>query len=360
MTVNESIIRHQLQQCMLPEIGLDLSTFEAVKAIQVSAGKVIVSAELGFPFALYASEWQQRLQSALQELPGVTQADVTLRAVLRRHHIQANTTAHPKIKNIIAIASGKGGVGKSTTAVNLALALTRLGASVGVLDADIYGPNQPHLLGVSERPQLTDEKKMQPLMAHGVVMNSIGLLVDPKTPTIWRGPMVSKALEQLYHDTLWPELDYLLVDLPPGTGDIQLTLCSKLPVSGAAIVTTPQALALLDARKGLEMFRKVNVSVLGVIENMSLHRCSACGHEEPLFGSEGAAALATHCQVPLLGQVELSREIRQAADIGVPLAVQFPDSEAARRYSDIALRLAAQLALKPRHYGVKFPTIVVE
>jgi ATP-binding protein involved in chromosome partitioning len=265
------------------------------------------------------------------------------------------------VRNIIAIASGKGGVGKSTTAVNLALALSREGASVGILDADIYGPSIPLMLGVSnERPSSEDGQSMIPLRAHGLQVMSIGFLIDPDQPMVWRGPMVTQALNQMLQQTQWDDLDYLIVDMPPGTGDIQLTLSQQVPVSGAVIVTTPQDIALLDARKGLQMFRKVNVPVLGVVENMSTHLCTNCGYEEPLFGSGGGARMAAEYDVELLGQLPLDLRIREQTDGGRPSVVAEPEEAPAEAYLKTARKMAARLAMQDKDYSARFPKIVVE
>jgi len=271
--------------------------------------------------------------------------------------VQRNLKPMPGIRNIIAVASGKGGVGKSTVAVNLALALKAEGARVGILDADIYGPSQPLMLGSKDRPTSPDGTRMNPILAHGLQAMSIGFLIDDEQPMIWRGPMVTQALGQLLTETRWDDLDYLVVDLPPGTGDIQLSLSQRMPVSGAVIVTTPQDIALLDARKGLQMFRKVEVAVLGVVENMSTHVCSSCGHEEAIFGAGGGERLAQQYGVELLGQLPLDIRIRQQADGGNPTVAAAPESELARRYRAIARKAAARLA-----YGAPagtFPTIEV-
>jgi ATP-binding protein involved in chromosome partitioning len=263
------------------------------------------------------------------------------------------------VKNIIAVASGKGGVGKSTTAVNLALALSAEGARVAVLDADIYGPSQPRMLGVSGRPESADGKKLTPMENYGVQVMSIGFLIDEEQPMIWRGPMVTQALTQLLNETAWRDLDYLVIDLPPGTGDIQLTLSQKIPVTGAVIVTTPQDIALLDARKGLRMFEKVNVPTLGIVENMSTHICSNCGHEEHIFGEGGGARMAEQYTIDLLGALPLDIRIRQQADEGRPTVVAEPDSPIARTYRDIARKVAAKLSLKPKSFAGRFPEIMV-
>ncbi len=266
----------------------------------------------------------------------------------------------PGVKNIIAIASGKGGVGKSTTAVNLALALAAEGATVGILDADIYGPSQPRMLGVSDKPESRDGKSLEPLMGHGIQSMSIGYLIDEDTPMIWRGPMVTQALEQLLNDTHWQDVDYLIIDLPPGTGDIQLTLAQKVPVSGALIVTTPQDIALLDARKALKMFEKVDVTVLGIVENMSIHICSKCGNEEHIFGEGGGARMSEDYGVGFLGALPLDIQIREEVDGGTPTVVNAPDSRIAQIYREIARRMAARLALQAREFSAKFPNIVIQ
>lgn len=268
--------------------------------------------------------------------------------------------ALPNIKNIIAVASGKGGVGKSTTAVNLALALAEDDFRVGILDADIYGPSVPLMLGIHARPEVKDQKKIVPILAHGLQSMSIGYLIDENTPMIWRGPMVSGALQQLLNDTLWDNLDYLIIDLPPGTGDIQLTLAQKIPVTAAVVVTTPQDLALLDARRAYEMFRKVNVPVLGVIENMSIHICSQCGHAESIFGEGGGKQIAEQYSIPLLGALPLDLQIRQQTDSGKPTVAADPASQNAKLYREIARQMVANLSLQAREVSVKFPKIVIK
>ncbi len=264
------------------------------------------------------------------------------------------------MKNIIAVASGKGGVGKSTTAVNLALALAAEGASVGMLDADIYGPSQPTMLGITGRPESRDGKRLEPLEGHGIQAMSIGFLIDVETPMVWRGPMVTQALEQLLNETNWRDIDYLVVDLPPGTGDIQLTLAQKVPVTGAIIVTTPQDIALMDARKGLKMFEKVNIPILGIVENMSLHICSKCGHEEHVFGSGGGSRMSKDYAVDLLGSLPLDISIREQADSGKPTVVANPDGRVAEIYRQIARRVAVKIAEKQQDHSAVFPKIVIQ
>lgn len=274
--------------------------------------------------------------------------------------VQPHLRGADNVKNVITIASGKGGVGKSTTAVNLALALKMQGARVGILDADIYGPNQPKMLDIAENPEITEEKKFIPLENYGIQSMSIGYLIDANQAMIWRGPMASKALQQLFNDTLWDQLDYLIVDLPPGTGDVQLTLAQKVPVSGAVIVTTPQDVALLDARKAYEMFKKSGIHVLGMIENMSTHVCSECGHEEAIFGEGGGKRMADDIEVELLGQLPLDIAIRSDADAGCPTVAKDPNGKIARYYLDIAIKLEAVLSKRPKNMALKFPKIVVE
>ena len=287
------------------------------------------------------------LTDSLAALLPAEQLLIGVNSRVRSHQVQDKLQPHSSIKNIIAIGSGKGGVGKSTVTANLALALAAQGAAVGVLDADIYGPSQPQMLGVGGRPEITADKQMLPQQAHGLQVMSIGFLVDREDAMIWRGPMVSQALQQLLSETRWPALDYLLIDLPPGTGDIHLTLLQKIPVAGAVIVTTPQTVATLDAAKALQMFAKLNVPTLGVVENMNTHVCSQCGHEEAIFGSAGGTELASRYTVPLLGQIPLAGSIRAAADAGQPTVVAEPAAELTNRYTDIALHMTAQLANQP-------------
>ncbi len=343
-----------------PYLGTDLFTAGAVRELHVENGRVSVLVELGFPSGGYADELSGALRGLISQVPGVREAEVRVGTQILSHAVQRNLKPLPGVKNIIAVASGKGGVGKSTVAVNLALALVQDGARVGMLDADIYGPSQPRMLGLKGRPSTKDGKRIIPMVGHGIQCMSVGFLVDEETPMVWRGPMVTQALMQLIGDTDWEALDYLVVDMPPGTGDIQLTLSQRVPVSGAVIVTTPQEIALLDARKGLKMFQKVEVGILGIVENMSTHVCSQCGHEEHIFGAGGGERLAAQYGVPFLGSLPLELRIREQTDGGKPTVVAEPQSTVAQRYRDIARCAAAQLALAGRDYAGAFPKIVVE
>ena len=357
----DSNVKKFLNSIELPGIGLPLGEVGRVVSAEAADDRVKVSLELGFPAAGAHDVYREHVADRLRAETGATNVEVEISTQVVAHGVQRNLKPLPEIRNVIAVASGKGGVGKSTVAVNLALSLAADGARVGLLDADIYGPSQPHMLGlVGEQPTSLDGKTMQPLEAQGLQVMSIGFLVDADQPMVWRGPMVTSALNQLLTQTTWQDLDYLLVDMPPGTGDIQLTLAQQVPVSGAVIVTTPQDIALIDARKGLAMFRKVNVSVLGVIENMSTHVCSACGHEEPIFGTGGGARMAADFDVELLGQLPLDAKIRELTDSGRPTVVGDPESPAAGSYRDAARRMAARLAAQGRDYSAKFPKIVVE
>ena len=318
-------------------------------------------AELGVPVGGVRDELHRELQRVAESLGGGAAVEIKVGQKITSHGVQRNLKPLTEVRNVIAIASGKGGVGKSTTAVNLALALAADGAAVGILDADIYGPSQPLMLGLTgQRPSSEDGKTMNPLLAHGLQVMSIGFLIDPDQPMVWRGPMVTSALNQLLHQTRWQDLDYLIVDMPPGTGDIQLTLSQQVPVSGAVIVTTPQDIALLDAQKGLQMFRKVSVSVLGIVENMSSHVCSNCGYEEALFGSGGGQRMAEKYGVALLGQLPLDLSIREQTDSGTPTVVAAPESPQAIAYRNVARNMAAALALQGKDYSRRFPNIVVE
>ncbi len=353
-------VEEAIKQYVDPYLEQDLISAKAIKGIDVEGGKVGVDVVLGYPAAGYRERLTGELQRRIEAIEGVDTADVRVSWKIAEHATQKNVQAVSGIKNIIAIASGKGGVGKSTTAVNLALALSAEGASVGILDADIYGPSQPRMLGISGRPESRDGQSLEPMVSYHLQSMSIGYLIDEDTPMIWRGPMVTQALEQLLKDTRWQDLDYLIIDLPPGTGDTQLTLAQKVPVSGAVIVTTPQDIALLDARKGLKMFEKVEVPVLGIVENMSIHICSSCGHEEHIFGEGGGQRMAEEYEVPFLGALPLDIRIREETDSGKPTVVAEPDSRIAEIYREIARRTAARLSLQAKNYAARFPQIVIQ
>lgn len=362
MALDKQQIEQVLANINMPYTQTDLIASGSVKAIEINTetGHINVDIQLGYPCEGFKTSFNSTVKQKLEEIPEVKLAIITVTSNIVSHAVQNELKPMEKIKNVIAIASGKGGVGKSTTAVNLALALASDGARVGILDADIYGPSQPRMLGLSGPPQSPDNKHMQPKEAYNIQTMSIGYLIEEDTPMIWRGPMVTSALQQLCNDTLWDNLDYLIIDLPPGTGDIQLTLCQKIPVSAAVIVTTPQDIALLDAKKGLNMFEKVSVHVLGIIENMSIHVCSECGHEEPIFGAGGGEVMAEKYNTSFLGSLPLDIRIREDTDKGHPTVVADPDGAVANSYREIARRTAAALSLRPREYRSKFPKIVVE
>jgi ATP-binding protein involved in chromosome partitioning len=343
-----------------PYLTQDLVAAKAVKSIESADGHVAIKLELGFPCRSYHGVLKTGLSDAVIKATGATDVRIEITTTIVPHAVQSGTSPLPQVKNIIAVASGKGGVGKSTVAVNLALALQAEGAQAAILDADIYGPSQPLMLGARGKPESADGKTIEPLLSYGVQMISIGNLIDEEQPMVWRGPMVTSALQQLLTDTNWRGVDYLVVDLPPGTGDIQLTLCQKIPVSAAVIVTTPQDIALLDARKAYKMFEKVGVPVLGVVENMSLHVCSQCGHEEYIFGRGGGANMAQQYHVDLLGSLPLDIKIREGVDNGKPTVAMDPNSRVAEIYRDIARKIAAKLSLRARDYSAKFPKIVIQ
>lgn len=338
--------------------GRDLVTAGAVREVGIHEDRVSVDIRLGYPLADQGEALAADIKARLEEDPGIDAASVNVSYKIQPHKVQEELKPLDSITNIIAVGSGKGGVGKSTTAVNLALALQLEGARVGLLDADIYGPSIPAMLGEKGQPE-TDGENIIPKEVHGLKVMSIGFLVEEDTPMIWRGPMVTSALQQLLNETLWGPLDYLIIDLPPGTGDIQLTLAQRIPTAGAVIVTTPQDIALLDARKSLNMFRKVDVPVLGVIENMSTHICTSCGHEEAIFGQGGGEQMAKDFEIPLLGQLPLAMEIRSSLDEGKPSVVQSPDSPMAQSFRRLALRTAGALAVLPRSMAFRMPQIVV-
>jgi len=358
--ITEQDVQGALKALIDPNTKTDYISGKAAKNIKVDGNKVSVDILLGYPAKSQLEPIRKQVSDALKALPGVGGVTVNVTMKIVSHAVQRGVKLIPGVKNIIAVASGKGGVGKSTTAVNLALALAAEGATVGVLDADIYGPSQPMMLGISGRPTSADGKTLEPMEGHGLQAMSIGFLIDTETPMVWRGPMVTQALEQLLNETKWRDVDYLVVDLPPGTGDIQLTLAQRVPVTGAVIVTTPQDIALIDARKGLKMFEKVGIPILGIVENMSLHICSKCGHEEHIFGEGGGAKMGADYKVEMLGSLPLDIHIRQQADSGKPTVVADPDGRVSEIYRQIARRVAVKIAEKQQDHSAAFPKIVVK
>ncbi|MEJ5207558.1 MAG: iron-sulfur cluster carrier protein ApbC [Lysobacteraceae bacterium] len=360
MSISEEHVRQLLARVNDPNTGQDLVASGQVRGIGIDGGKVAVELVLGYPAKSWHAALAEMAEAALRIDPAILGASVSVTSRVQAHRVQQQLSPLPGVKNIIAVASGKGGVGKSTTSTNLALALVAEGARVGILDADIYGPSIPRMLGLSGRPESPDGKRIIPMRAHGVQTMSIGFLIEEDTPMIWRGPMTTQALQQMLSDTMWDDLDYLIIDLPPGTGDIQLTLCQRVPLSAALIVTTPQDIALLDARKGLKMFEKVEVPVLGIVENMAVHVCSNCGHAEHIFGSGGGARMSEQYDVPLLGSLPLDIRIREQADGGMPTVAAQPDSALAAAYRDIARKASGRLSLRARNKAIAFPNIVVQ
>jgi ATP-binding protein involved in chromosome partitioning len=342
-----------------PVTGADLVATKSIRNLKIDGGDVAFDVELGYPADSQRDSLRRALVDAARGVPGVENVSVSVGWKVQAHAVQRGVQLLPGVKNIVAVASGKGGVGKSTTAANLALALAAEGASVGLLDADIYGPSQPTMMGVAGRPESPDGKTMNPMRGHGVQLISIGFMIEPDQAMIWRGPMATQALEQLLRQTNWQDLDYLIVDMPPGTGDIALTLSQRVPLTGAIIVTTPQDIALIDAKKGLKMFEKVNVPILGIVENMAVHTCSNCGHVEHIFGADGGKRMAAEYGVEVLGALPLSRQIREQADSGRPTVVAEPDSANAELYRAVARKVAAKIAAQAKDFSSKFPSITI-
>ena len=359
MSASEAALLEALKSVVDPNTGKDFVSTRQLKNLKIEGGDVTFDVELGYPAKSQIAALRRALIAAAREVPGVRNVSAQVTSKVTTHAVQRGVQLLPKVKNVVAVASGKGGVGKSTTAVNLALALAAEGASVGILDADIYGPSQPMMMGITGHPESVDGKTMEPLENYGVQVMSIGFLVDADNPMIWRGPMATQALEQLLRQTNWGELDYLIVDMPPGTGDIQLTLSQRVPLTGAVIVTTPQDIALLDAKKGLKMFEKVGVPILGIVENMAVHVCENCGHVEHIFGTEGGKRMAGEYGVDYLGALPLNLSIRVNADSGHPSVVSDPDGEIAALYKTVARQVAVKIAQKAKDFSSKFPTITI-
>jgi ATP-binding protein involved in chromosome partitioning len=360
VAISELQVQSVLKEIIDPNTGKDYVTSKEVGDIRINADNVSIDIVLGYPAKSLIENIRGQIVEKLNTIPNISGVDVNITSKIISRSVQRGVQLIPGVKNIIAVASGKGGVGKSATAVNLALALSAEGASVGILDADIYGPSQPQMLGISGRPESLDGKHMEPLEAHGIQAISIGLLIDVETPMVWRGPMVTQALQQLLNDTRWRDIDYLIVDMPPGTGDIQLTLAQKVPVTGAVIVTTPQDIALLDARKGLKMFEKVGIPIVGIVENMSTHICSKCGFSEHIFGEGGGEKMCKDYDVEFLGALPLDIKIREQTDSGVPPVVADPYGNVAEIYRNIARRIAVKTAELSQDHSSLFPKIVIQ
>ena len=359
MAVTEQGLLAALTSVQDPHTGQDFVSTRALRNVQIHGGDVAFDVELGYPAKSLLPELRRSLVAAAKGVAGVENVSVNITTKVVAHAVQRGVQLLAQVKNIIAVASGKGGVGKSTTAANLALALAAEGASVGVLDADIYGPSQPMMMGINRRPESDDGKTMEPLENYGVQVMSIGFLVDQDEAMIWRGPMATQALEQLLRQTNWKDLDYLIIDMPPGTGDIQLTLSQRVPMTGAVIVTTPQDIALLDAKKGIKMFEKVGVPILGIVENMAVHVCSNCGHVEHIFGADGGKKMAADYGMDYLGALPLDMHIRLQADSGKPTVVADPDGEVAQIYKKVARDVAVKIAQQAKDFSSKFPTISI-
>ncbi|MGO9445083.1 MAG: iron-sulfur cluster carrier protein ApbC [Thiobacillaceae bacterium] len=360
MALSELMVQTALKDVVDTNTKKDFVTSKSVKSVKIENNNVTVGIVLGYPAASQLHSIKTTIEDKLKSLPEVGHVQVDVDYKIVSHGVQKGVKLVPGIKNIIAVASGKGGVGKSTTAANLALALAAEGATVGILDADIYGPSQPMMLGIHGRPESQDGKTLEPMTGHGLQAMSIGFMIDVDTPMVWRGPMVTQALEQLLADTHWKDVDYLVVDMPPGTGDVQLTLAQKVPVTGAVIVTTPQDIALIDARKGLKMFEKVGIPILGVVENMATHICSHCGHEERIFGQGGGERMCADYGVEFLGGLPLDIQIREQTDSGTPTVVASPDSRIAEIYRGIARRIAVKIGESAVDHSSKFPSIVIQ
>ncbi len=359
MPVTEQALNDALKQVVDPNTGKDLVSAKALRNLVVSGGEVSFDVELGYPAKSQIPALRSALIAAARGVPGVQNVSVNIASRIAAHAVQRGVQLLPGVKNIVAVASGKGGVGKSTTSANLALALAAEGARVGLLDADIYGPSQAMMMGLSGKPESSDGKSMDPLIGHGVQVMSIGLLVDQDQAMIWRGPMATQALEQMLRQTNWDDLDYLVIDLPPGTGDIQLTLSQRVPMTGAVIVTTPQDIALIDAKKAVRMFEKVSVPILGLVENMAVHVCTNCGHAEHIFGADGGKRMAEEFKLDYLGALPLALSTREQADSGTPTVVADPDGEVAAIYKAVARQVAVAIAQKNKDFSSKFPTIKV-
>ncbi len=360
MSVTQQHVQEALKGLVDPNTQKDFITSKSARNIKVDGGKITLDVILPYPAKMVMGEIKTMVENTVKGVAGVDSVEANVSWKIVAHSVQRGVKLIPGVKNIIAVASGKGGVGKSTTAVNLALALAAEGATVGMLDADIYGPSQPTMLGIHGRPVSEDGQSLEPMMGHGLQAMSIGFLIDVDTPMVWRGPMVTQALEQLLNQTKWKDIDYLVVDLPPGTGDIQLTLAQRVPVTGAVIVTTPQDIALIDARKGLKMFEKVGVPILGVVENMSLHICSKCGHEEPIFGTGGGQKMCADYGAEFLGGLPLDMRIREETDAGKPTVVAEPESRISEIYRAIARRVAVKVGDLAVDHSAKFPSIVIQ
>ncbi|MDM4765878.1 iron-sulfur cluster carrier protein ApbC [Pelomonas sp. SE-A7] len=355
----EASLLQALQAVVDPNTGQDFVSTRQLKKLRIEGDQVAFEVELGYPAASQIPALRKALVDAARTVPGVANVSVELHSKIIAHAVQRGVQLLAGVKNIVAVASGKGGVGKSTTAANLALALAAEGARVGILDADIYGPSQPLMMGISGRPESQDGQMMEPLVSHGIQLMSIGFLVAEDQAMIWRGPMATQALDQLLRQTRWQDLDYLIIDMPPGTGDIQLTLSQRVPVTGAVIVTTPQDIALIDAKKGLKMFEKVGVPILGIVENMAVHVCTNCGHAEHIFGADGGRKMAEAYGVDYLGALPLAMSIREQADAGKPSVAAEPEGEVAGLYKALARQVAIKIAKQAKDYSSKFPSISI-